>query len=133
MAEDETIRKESNPQLWIFNAVNKALIARSENPSGFHHSAAGAWCSLHPKMKEKLIKKFDDLLPDLSPKEIRDFDEEGFETSYDLYACLKSQFEGKREKKRIKSGEVILTKIMEVMDDMDILSAQKAEKVDRGI
>jgi hypothetical protein len=109
------IHPEINPQLWILNAVNYAIRMRQDDPKTFRHAVSGVWCALFPSMKEDLLKKLDEAIPDMSAKEIRDFNKDGFETSYDLFACLESKLNGLEQDKKTKAGEILLNYIQEVL------------------
>jgi len=118
---DMKLKQTMEPQAWIFNAINYANRARQKEPKMFKNAVAGCWTSLFPRLKEDLIEKLDEDIPDMSAKEIRDYNKDGFETSYDLSDCIESKFDGAGQYKKIKASEVLLDKIMEVLADSNLL------------
>lgn len=119
------IHTEINPQLWILNAVNRAIMIRQQNKDQFPDAVSGTFLSLFPDMQNDLINKLDEKIEGKSAREIRDFNEDGFETSYDLQACIRSEIKGTKKEIKIKAAEVLLNKIKDVCDDWGFFSSRK--------
>ncbi len=75
-------------------------------------------------MRDRLVEMLNEEMEDKNAEEIKDYNEDGYETSYDLFNCLEDAFDGTPQDKKVKAAEVLLRKIQQVAKEANIISAK---------
>lgn len=123
------LKVDINAQIPLLNVWEKANQLRAEDTSKYPHAVAAMWGAMFPEMKEDLIELLDKKIPELTGKQIRDFDKDGFDTSYDLLNCIKEQFPKKvgfdGTVQDVKAAEVLQNFILRIYSKWGILGGKR--------